>query len=115
MVLYFTHVLAPQVVLAQPEQHWQTLLSPAYDGSLSGEWRSPVSHITALPLNERKAIAHRAMLEIDRPHEIINLGIGMPEVRARRRWTRTLPGIVQQRGVSEEMAFRRTILSWPAP
>lgn len=74
-----------QVVVAPPEQHWQTLLSPLHDGSLSGEWRSPVSHITALPLNERKAIAHRAMLEIDQPHEIINLGIGMPEVRAQGR------------------------------
>ena len=69
-----------QVVLAPPELHWQTLLSATHDGSLSGEWRTPVSHIKALPLNERKAIAHRAMLEISHPHEIINLGIGMPEV-----------------------------------
>lgn len=77
----YLEVRGTQMVVAPPEQHWQTLLSGVYDGSLSGEWRRPVSHIRALPLNERKAIAHRAMLEIDRPNEIINLGIGMPEVR----------------------------------
>lgn len=45
-----------------------------------GELRAPISAIAALPMNERKVIAHRAMLMIDRPHAIVNLGIGMPEV-----------------------------------
>ena len=45
-----------------------------------GEVRAPISAIAALPMNERKVIAHRAMLMIDRPHAIVNLGIGMPEV-----------------------------------
>lgn len=35
-----------------------------------------------LGLGPRRVIAHRAMLEIDCPHAIINLGVGMPEVRA---------------------------------
>ena len=46
----------------------------------AGEVRAPISSIAALPMNERKVIAHRAMLMIDRPHAIVNLGIGMPEV-----------------------------------
>ena len=69
-----------QVVVAQPEQHWQTFAGPQYDGSLSGQWRRPSTHQRRLPMDERKVIAHRAMLEIDRPHAILNLGIGMPEV-----------------------------------
>lgn len=36
--------------------------------------------LQSLPLNERAIIAHRAMLEIDRPNSVVNLGVGMPEV-----------------------------------
>ncbi len=75
-----TYVKSTQVVIAQPEMHWQTLAGPQYDGSLSGQWRRPSTHQRRLPMDERKVIAHRAMLEIDRPHAILNLGIGMPEV-----------------------------------
>eukprot|EP00891_Asterochloris_glomerata_P002912 jgi/Astpho2/2912/fgenesh1_pg.00050_%23_154_t len=44
-----------------------------------GELRVPFSSIQPLPNNERKVIAHRAMLLIDTPHSIVNLGIGVPE------------------------------------
>ena len=81
-----------QVVIAEPALHWQTLAGPQYDGSLSGQWRRPSTHLRRLPMDERKVIAHRAMLEIDRPHAIINLGIGMPEVLfALWRWWASLP------------------------
>ena len=49
----------PQVVVAPPELHWQSLREPGYDGSLSGEIRSPLHSIPALPLDERRIIAHR--------------------------------------------------------
>ena len=70
-----------QVVVAPPELHWQSLASPAYDGSLCGEVRSPEGHLQPLPLDGRRVIAHRAMLAISRPNAVINLGVGMPEVR----------------------------------
>jgi hypothetical protein len=53
---------------------------PAHDASLTGEIRAPASHIQPMVLDERRIIAYRAMLEIGRPHTIVNLGIGMPEV-----------------------------------
>ena len=78
---YCPAALLMQIVVAPPELHPQTLAPPlAYDGSLSGEWRRPLSDIEGLPLNERAVIAHRAMLEIDTPNAVVNLGVGMPEV-----------------------------------
>ncbi|KAL3152392.1 hypothetical protein ABBQ32_001446 [Trebouxia sp. C0010 RCD-2024] len=71
--------IVDKIVLAPPENHWMHLGSGQYDGSLSGEVRAPSSAIASLPMNERKVIAHRAMLMIHRPHAIVNLGIGMPE------------------------------------
>ena len=73
-----------QVVLAPPELHWQSMASAAYDGSLSGEVRRPLSGVQPLPLDARKVIAHRCMLELATPHAIVNLGVGMPEVPAAR-------------------------------
>lgn len=71
--------IVDKIVLAPADNHWMHLGSPHYDGSLSGEVQAPISSIAALPMDERKVIAHRAMLMIDRPHAIVNLGIGMPE------------------------------------
>ena len=79
-VLTLEDVVDRRLSSRQPEMHWQTLACPQYDGSLSGQWRRPSTHQRRLPMDERKVIAHRAMLEIDRPHAIVNLGIGMPEV-----------------------------------
>lgn len=71
-----------QIVVAPPELHRQVITSPVHDASLTGEVRAPASHILPMNLDERRIIAHRAMLEISKPHTIVNLGIGMPEVNA---------------------------------
>ncbi|KAI3425234.1 hypothetical protein D9Q98_009002 [Chlorella vulgaris] len=71
--------IVDKVVVAPPELHWQTLRDPGHDPSLSGEARKLLTSIPPLPLDERRIIAHRAMLEIDKPNCIVNLGVGMPE------------------------------------
>ena len=68
-----------QIVVAPLDKHRQVLSAPQHDASLSGEIRAPASHIRPMPMDERRIIGHRAMLEITRPHLLINLGIGMPE------------------------------------
>jgi propionate CoA-transferase len=65
------------VVLAKPENHWQTF-SVQYDPAFSGEIRAPTGSVTSMEMSERKIIARRAALELD-ANSVVNLGIGMPE------------------------------------
>ena len=65
------------VVLAKPENHWQTF-SVQYDPAFSGEIRAPAGSVAPMEMSERKIIARRAALELD-ANSVVNLGIGMPE------------------------------------
>ncbi len=65
------------IVVAKPENHPQTF-AEQYNPSYSGEVFIPLSEVKPLPLNIKKVISRRAVIEL-RPNVIVNLGIGMPE------------------------------------
>jgi len=70
-------ILVDAVVVSRQENHMQSF-SCQYEPSFSGELRIPLSGIPPMPLDIRKVIARRAVMEL-RPAVIVNLGIGMPE------------------------------------
>ncbi len=70
-------ILVDCVVVARPENHWQTFNTP-YNPGFSAEIRTPAHAGKPLALDERKIIARRAALEL-KANSVVNLGIGMPE------------------------------------
>jgi propionate CoA-transferase len=70
-------ILVDCVVVARPENHWQTFAEP-YNPSFSGEIKIPLETLAAMELSPRKIIARRAAFEL-KPNCVVNLGIGIPE------------------------------------
>jgi propionate CoA-transferase len=70
-------ILVDCVVVARPENHWQTF-GTQYNPAFSAEIRVRAGSLPPLPMSERKIIARRAAFEL-KPNSVVNLGIGMPE------------------------------------
>jgi propionate CoA-transferase len=70
-------ILVDCVVVAQPQNHWQTFIE-AYNPAFSGEIKVPVHSLPPLKMSDRKIIARRAAGEL-KANSVVNLGIGMPE------------------------------------
>jgi propionate CoA-transferase len=70
-------VLVDCVVVAKPENHWQTFATP-YNPAFSGEIRIRAGSLPVMEMSPRKIIARRAAFEL-KPNSVVNLGIGMPE------------------------------------
>jgi len=70
-------VMVDCVVVAHPENHWQTFATP-YNPAFSGEIRVRLGSLPPMEMSERKIIARRAAFEL-KPNSVVNLGIGMPE------------------------------------
>jgi propionate CoA-transferase len=70
-------ILVDCVVVAQPENHWQTF-GTQYNPAFSGEIKARLQSLPIMPMSERKIIARRAAFELQ-PNSVVNLGIGMPD------------------------------------
>jgi propionate CoA-transferase len=70
-------VMVDCVVVAKPENHWQTFATP-YNPAYSAEIRGRAGSLPPMLHGPRKIIARRAALELT-PNSVVNLGIGMPE------------------------------------
>jgi propionate CoA-transferase len=82
--------LVDYVVIGKPETQMQSITTQ-FNPALCGDIRVPVSSLTPMPLDERKVIARRAALELERG-AITNLGIGIPA---------GIPAIAAEEGVAD--------------
>ena len=70
--------LVDYAVIAPPEKHRQVVVQDGYDSGLAHEHPVELDSMATLPLDDRKIIARRAVMEL-KDKAIVNLGIGMPE------------------------------------
>src|SRR5690606_28692400 len=67
----------------------------AFDPGITGQYRDPNLEHDALPFDERKIIARRALLEI-KAGQIVNLGVGIGT---------GIPSVAQEEGIIDRLTF----------
>ncbi len=87
-------LLVDYVVVAQPENHMQTIATQ-FNPALCGDVMVPTGSLKPMPLDERKVIARRAAMEVT-PGAITNLGIGIPA---------GIPAVAAEEGVSDLLSL----------
>lgn len=93
--VYVPHTLVDYVVTARsPEFHMQSYAS-AYRSEVSGQYKMPITDIERLPLDTRKVIARRALLELER-NSMVNLGIGIPS---------GMGSVASEEGIADDMTL----------
>lgn len=74
------HFLVDYVVVPRPKYHVQSFSCHGYRPELTGDARARVGgHQSISPLDNRKIIARRAVLDV-KPGDLVNLGVGIPEI-----------------------------------
>lgn len=73
-------IMVDHVIVAPPEDHLQTFSEP-FNPAYCGDIRQSSNEKVTAPLDARKVIGRRALIEL-RKGSVVNLGIGMPEMVA---------------------------------
>ncbi len=78
--------LVDYIVKAPEDKHWQSA-TIKYDPRVSGQVSVPPEHLEppSIPLNPRKIVARRVLLEmlknaVDKGYTVVNLGVGIPSL-----------------------------------
>ncbi len=93
--VYIPHTLVDYVVTARSSEFHMQSYASAYRSEVSGQYKMPITEIEFLPLDTRKVIARRALMELKK-NSMVNLGIGIPA---------GMGSVASEEGIADEMTL----------